>query len=114
MVESGELESDFIHLYFFLPSITDWSEEINQYLKNDSVTPIDIKQIQLDTWAGDIQFDPSKLDTFSLDKKVMSETAVKCLHHINSISNSNIVRNADGLLSEKAFDEPVDWVGENK
>lgn len=74
MVQSGELESDFSHLYFFLPSIADCSVEINQYLENVSITPIDIKQSQLDTSAGDVQFDPLKFDTFGLDKKRMSKT----------------------------------------
>ena len=74
MVQSGELESDFSHHYFFLPSIADCSVEINQYLENVSITPIDIKQSQLDTLSGDVQFDPLKFDTFGLDKKRVSKT----------------------------------------
>ena len=34
MIETGEIDSDFSNIYFFLLSITDRSEDINQYLKN--------------------------------------------------------------------------------
>ena len=44
MIESGGLDLDFSQLLFFLPSVTDRPEEINQYLKNVSITPINIKQ----------------------------------------------------------------------
>ena len=36
MVESGKLSSDFSTLYFFLPSTTDRSETIKQYITNVS------------------------------------------------------------------------------
>ena len=43
----------------------------------------------------------------------MADAVVKSLKHINNISNSNIVQNAD-LLSRKEVEVPVDWIGENK
>ena len=98
MIESGEVEDDSSKIYFFLPAIADRLEEINQYLNNISISPIDISQKQLDTWSG-AKFDPSKLDLFGLEKNTMSDAVVKCLKHINDISNGNIVRNADGVLS---------------
>lgn len=48
MIEGGELEGDFSKLYFFLLSVTDRSEEINQYLKNVSISPVDIKREEFD------------------------------------------------------------------
>ena len=33
---------------------------------------------------------------------------------MNGISNSNIIRNEDGLLSRKEANAPVAWVGEHK
>ena len=95
MIESGEVEGGISNIYFFLPAITDRSEEINQYLKNVSITPIDINQNQRDTWSG-TNFDPSKLDLFGLVKNTMPDAAVKCLKHISDISNSSTIRNADG------------------
>ena len=51
IIENGEVENNYSNLYYFLPSITDRSEEINKYLNNVSVTPVDISQNQLNTWA---------------------------------------------------------------
>ena len=47
MIESGEADAEFSNIYFFLPSITDRNEEINQYLNNVSISPIDVSQEQL-------------------------------------------------------------------
>ena len=113
MIESGVVDGDFSNIYFFLPVITDRSEEINQYLINVSFSPVNINQEQLDTWS-EIEFDPSKLDLFGLEKRIVSDAVVKCLKHINNISNSNIVCNADGVLSRREVDVPVDWIGQNK
>ena len=79
----------------------DRSEEINQCLKNLSITPIDIKQEQLNVWHDNTSFDPSTLDYFALDKKISPDAVKECLTHNNNISNSNLVRNAD-------------WVGKGK
>ena len=69
MVESEEVDADFSRIYFFLPSITDCSEEVNQYLKNVSITPLDITQEQLNVWAQNSHFDPAKLDMYGGGKK---------------------------------------------
>ena len=107
------MESDSSVLYFFLPLITDRSEEINQYLNNLTISPVDIKKVELDKWAGQ-QFDPLRLDLYGDQKKVMTECIVEALKHICRISNSNIVQNADGLLSRRQEEIPVDWIGEIK
>ena len=44
MIETGEINSEFSNIYFFLPSITDRIEDINQYLKYVSISTIDITQ----------------------------------------------------------------------
>ena len=36
------------------------------------------------------------------------------MSHINEISNSNLVRNADGLLWRREVEVPIEWVGEDK
>ena len=82
-------------------------------MKNVSISSIDISQKQLNTWCG-TKFDPSKLDLFDIECNTMSDAVVKCLKHINDISNSNIVRNRNGVLSRREDDVPVDWIGQNK
>ena len=98
MIESGEVDGEKSNIYFFLPPITYRSKEINKYLNNVSISPIDLSQQQLNMWAG-TSFDPSKLDLYGPDEKLITNVVEECLRHINDVSNSNTVRNADGLLS---------------
>ena len=113
MIENGEVESDYSNIYYFLPSITDQSEEINKYLTNVSVTPIDITQNQLNVWADSTDFNPAELDLFGVNKTITFNSDIKCLEYMSNISNSNLTRNADGVLSRREVDVPVDWVDEN-
>ena len=57
---------------------------------------------------------PPNLTYLAWKKNTMTDVVIKCLKHINDVSNSNIVRNADGLLATKEVEVPVDWVGEKK
>ena len=40
MIETGEIDSEFLNIYSFLPSITDRNEDINQYLENVKFLPL--------------------------------------------------------------------------
>ena len=94
-------------MYYFLVSITDRLEEINKYLNNVSVTPIDISQNQLNTWA-ETDFNPAELNLLGMNKAIMSNAVIKCLKYMNDISNSNLTRNADIVLSRREVHIPVD------
>ena len=101
MIKSGEVEVEMSNIFFFLPSITDRSEDINKYLNN-----VDRHHLATVEQLGQNSF-WSKLDTYDLEKNAMNDAVIKCLKHMNDISNSNIVRNADGLFSRKEVDAPV-------
>ena len=58
MIERGEADNELLNIYFFLPAITDRSEEINQYLNNVPVSKTYMSQEQMNTWSGS-KFDPS-------------------------------------------------------
>ena len=47
-------------------------------------------------------------------KALMSAAVFKCHRHINDISNGNVVRNADGLLSRREVEVLLDWIGKLK
>ena len=113
MIENGAVESDYSNIYCFLPSITDRSEEINKYLNNVSVTPIDITQNQLNTWTDLKDFNPAELDLFGVNKMITTNSVIRCLKYMNDISNSSLTRNADGVLPRREVDVQVDWMGEN-
>ena len=53
-------------------------------------------------------FDPQKLDYEDIDSKVIRDAVFKCLEHITAVSNSNLMRNADGLLCCKDVDVEVE------
>ena len=92
---------------FFLPSITGRKENLNQYLKNVNVTPIDVEKKQLDTFCGET-FVPSKLD---LKSPKMRSAVISALKKIAFISNSNLKRNADTLIcKENISDESIEWL----
>ena len=86
MIECGETDPTSLSMYFFLPSITDRSETVNQYLNNISVSPLDIKQEQLNAWADNVAFNPQNLDYHDANSKVMKDAVVKCLEHIAAVS----------------------------
>ena len=46
----------------------DRSDGINQNLKNLSITPINIKQNQLNVWSQGGLFNPAKLDPYGQEK----------------------------------------------
>ena len=47
-------------------------------------------------------------------KLFMADYIVKALKHIAQVSNSNIVKYVDGLLSHREKEFPVDWTGKSK
>ena len=105
--QNGKVANNYSDLYYFLVSITDRLEEINKYLNNVSVTPIDISQNQLNTWA-ETDFNPAELNLLGMNKAIMSNAVIKCLKYMNDISNSNLTRNADIVLSRREVHIPVD------
>ena len=68
---------------------------------------------KFDDWAG-CEFNPVKLDFSVADKTITSGAVIQCLRHINDVSNSNLVRNADTFLSQKEVEVPVIWIEDSK
>ena len=69
LIECGETDLNTSKLYFFLPSITDRSECVDKYMNNVSISPLDIKQEQLNCWAENVTFNTQKLDFFMLKRR---------------------------------------------
>ena len=80
MLESTD-DLTMSQLFLFLPSITDRGESINQYLKNVSISPLDVeKKKQLDNWCGvGVDFDPSKLEIKSTEIWSNSCASTDCI-----------------------------------
>ena len=109
-IESGELESEHLQLFFFVLSITDRSNEVNQYQKNINIYPIDLTQNNFNQWLEPgHNFKKNYFDLLGEKKKRMRECVVNALKRIVLVSNPNLVMNADGLLFSREEDIAVDW-----
>ena len=78
-----------------------------------NLLPIDIQEKRFEV-EDNVHFDPSKLDYECPEKKKITQAVVKMLKKIIDISNANLVKNVDGLLSKRNINEEFEWVGMDK
>ena len=78
-----------------------------------NLTSIDIPENTFEV-EDNVQFHPSKLDYECLEKEKITKAVVKMLKKTIDISNSNLIKNADGLLSTRSADQEVEWAGKDK
>ena len=110
--ESGALNTGFSKISFFLPSITNRIEDvINRHKSSVNVTSIDITEDNFEVEGG-IPFDPSKLDYENPGKEKMRQAVLKVLNKVVDLSNENLIKNADELLSQRSVEQDVEWMGE--
>ena len=79
----------------------DRSEPINLHLHSVNLTPTNIPEKKTFQVKDKVAFDLCKLDVLCAEKKLMTEAVLKMLTKTADISNSSLVKNADGLLSKK-------------
>ena len=108
--ESGALNTEFSNIYFFLPSTTDQIKDINRYMASVNLIPINIQENNLELEGG--KFAPSKLDFDNSEKQKMREAVLKILRKVVDFSNSNFVKNTDGLLATRTTNKNIWWVGD--
>ena len=75
-----------------------------------SLVPIDISEDKFEVDNG-AEFDPYKLDYENSGKDAMKDSILKVLKKMVDLSNSNHLKNADGLLAKKPMDQDLQWVG---
>ena len=95
-VGKSSLQTTYSHIYFFLHSTT--KQKINRYMGSVNLSPINILENSFET-ENDIAFDPSKLDLCCQEKEMMSTAIVKMLKKIQHLSNNNLIKNADSLIT---------------
>ena len=99
-------------LFFFLPSITDRKEAINQWKNNPHLTPIDFNISFIESFSSQNEkFQPNLLN--SADNK-MRDPQVEMLYglfkHIAQISNQNLQRNVAHLnLKHNKNTSEMEW-----
>ena len=54
-------------------------------------------------------FNPSKLDYSNSDKEKMIKAIVKMMKKVVGLSNFNLIKNSDWLLSKRTTEHEVEW-----
>ena len=116
MNESRETE-DFSTLFYYLPSITDRKQDINQHRNKVSISPIDCSISFIESFSKNKeQFNPSVVNSIDQDlRKPEVEMLYGVFRQMTEYSNNNLKRNADFLLAKlnKKADN-IPWVGASK
>ena len=112
-VANEKKNEDYSKMFYFLPSISDRKEEINQYKSNVSLVPTDVTLEFINSFSSEKQynFQPDLLN--SRDEKVR-EPHVKVLRevfkHIALYSNQNLERNIMYLNTrENRNSDEMEW-----
>ena len=101
--DSGTLNTGFLKNYLFLTPCTDRIEDANRHMGSANLSSIDIAEGNFEVEGG-IPFDPSKLDYENPDKEKTKQAVFKLLEKVVDLSNANIIKNADGLLTKRSVD----------
>ena len=82
-------------LFYFLPSVSDRKEEINQHKNNVSLFPIDITLDFIESFSAEkVSFRPDLLNTSDeKERKPQIEMLYGLFNHIAKVSNQNLERN---------------------
>ena len=82
-------------------------EEINHQLGSVNLYPTDIpyNSFEIDE---KVILEPSKLKHNNPDKAKITEAVIKMLEKMTELSNVNLVKNADGLLSKRSADTDIE------
>ena len=116
MNEKREKE-DCSTLFYFLPSITDCKESINQWRDNVNLTPVDFTIEFIDFFSSKkAKFEPHLLNSSGLERRDQVEMLYGLFKHMAKVSNQNLSRNVDYLnVAEKRDSEKMKWlVGSSK
>ena len=104
--ESRGLNTKFSRFYLLLLSITDRTEDINRHMGSVNLLPVDISAgiFEVET---EVKFDPFKLDYDNPDREKMGEAVFKMFKKVIELSNTNLVKNSDGLLQKNLLSKKL-------
>ena len=102
VVNDKKEKEDSSSLFFFLPSITDRKEEINQWKNNPSLTPIDLTTDFIQKFSSKkAKFEPHLLNSLAeKEREPQVEMMCSLFKHMAQYSNQNLSRNVTYLNSK--------------
>ena len=108
----------FSTLFYYLPSITDRKELVNQHKNNVNLSPVDCSLAFIEGFSSKkgMHFDPELLNSTDPDQRNPQVEMLYRLFRQNAKhSSTNLIRNASCLLvKNKKRGENMPWVGANK
>ena len=108
MSEGNRKESS--SLFYFLPSVSDRKEDINQHMNNVALSPVDITADFIESFSPEkVSFRPDLLDSSDeKERKPQTEMLYGLFNHIARVSNQNLERNIVQLNITQGRDE-MEW-----
>ena len=92
-IMSGDREESS-QLFYFLPSLSDRKEEINQYLNNVSLSPVDVTVDFIEKFSENVSFKPDLLSSSDeKERKPQIEILYGVFKHMATVSDQNLERN---------------------
>ena len=94
-IMSGDDRDEISSLFYFLPSVSDRKEDINQHKNNVSLSPVDITVDFIESFSVEkVSFRPDLLDSSDeKERKPQTEMLYGLFKHIATVSNQNLERN---------------------
>ena len=114
IINEKKENEDSSSLFFYLPTITDRKEEINQWKNNPSLTPIDFSISFIESFSTQkVKFQPNLLNSFNEKERAPQiEMLYGLFKHMAQFSNQNLQRNVTHLnLKQKRNVSEMDWSG---
>ena len=104
-------KEDHSTLFYFLPSITDRRETINQWRDNVNLTPIDFSVEFIKSFSSKkVKFAPHKLNSDGVERLDQIEMLYGLFRHMAKVSNQKLTRNVDYLnVHDKRSNDEMVW-----
>ena len=81
-------------LFYYLPSLSDRKEEINQYMNNVSLSPVDVTVDFIEKFSENVSFKPDLLSSSDeKERKPQIEILYGLFKHLATVSDQNLERN---------------------
>ena len=111
MLDEMRDKEDRSTLLFFLPSITDRKEKINQWREHVNLTPIDFSIEFIGSFSKKkAKFNPLLLNSNGDERLDQVDMLYGLFNHIAAVSNQNLIRKVDYLnVYDKRDSESMEW-----
>ena len=120
MLTNERAFQEYSKLFFFVPSTTDRKEKINQFQKNVSLHSIDCRYENFQKYSRiGVEFKLQDLDSSDLERRsATKEIVLNFFKDTAQVSNSNLVQNANTLLTKGSAeinpDQEISWIGKSR